>query len=150
MSTETLEGIMTEFVAQNSTRIGRALAQAMLASLGRPDLSAEPQLAPFVPDPHPLPAQQSTTSQKPVAARRSAGKTGVAGPPTVPRFPGSAKDNDQKIVAAIPDKGIQFRDLMKKTGFPEVYLRSRLNRLIREKRQIRTEGKTSKARYFKV
>ncbi len=64
--------------------------------------------------------------------------------------PGSAKANNEKILAAITKEGSSLQDIVDKTELPKKYVRSRLNRLIRDEASVRTQGKTTKTRYFRA
>lgn len=124
----------TDYFIQNKEKIGRILAQVMLDSLSGKGLPPGVGATPFAPA-----AKLPSPSSEPSRARRR-----------FPKFPGSAKEANRKIAAAIAEKGSSIHEIVEKTGFPIDYVRTRLNRMIREDKQVVCKGKTSKARYFRT
>jgi hypothetical protein len=132
---------LTELLIQNAPKMGRALAEIMLASLSGGGTTA-PLLR------HPPSGVEHRGAAAPLSPPASTQK-----PRPVRQFdkrPGSAKENNEKILAAIAQKGSSLQDIVDKTKLPKKYVRSRINRLIRDAGEVRSEGKTSKARYFRV
>jgi len=138
MPADSLEGMFTDFVVQNAARIGRALAHQMRASLtgNIPGGATSPEDV-SVDGESLAPASSSATRALPPKGRMS-------------KRPGSAKANNEKILAAITKEGSSLQDIVDKTELPKKYVRSRLNRLIRDEASVRTQGKTTKTRYFRA
>jgi hypothetical protein len=125
MAHANLDELWTDFVMENAPKLGKALANTIVANLAggtfAPGLVA------------PAPEGIEAPSSK----------------PTMPKRPGSAQANNEKILAAIETEGSSLQQIVDKTQLPKNYVRSRLNRVIRDAGTARTEGKTTKTRYFR-
>jgi hypothetical protein len=136
MPADSLEGMCTQLVIQNAPMFGRALAELMLASLTGRDVAAASVL------------QRSKVSA--VEERDSAALATLPANLRKSKRPGSAKANNEQILTAIAKEGSSLQQIVEKTQMPKKYVRSRLNRLIRDDGLVRTQGKTTKTRYFRV
>jgi hypothetical protein len=131
----------TELIAQNAPKLGRALAEMMLASLTGRKNAATPLLHSSADAEH---RAATAPTSPPVSSRRTQTASQKS------KHPGSAKQANEKILAAIAEKGSTLQEISERSKLPKKYVRSRLNRLIRDNGLVRTEGKTSKTRYFRV
>jgi hypothetical protein len=139
-----------KYVEQNKEQIGRLLAQLMLESLSGKGSPFGAGPLPFAGSAELPSLPSSSTSPSPNTPAVMSGKSS-RGRRRFPKFPGSAKDANKKIVAAIAEKGSSIHELVEKTGYPIDYVRTRLNRMIRsDAPQVVCKGKTSKARYFRT
>lgn len=166
MASENLDRVFADFVVQNAPkctdyfmdyfmknkeRIGRILAQLMLDSLSGKGFPPGVEAMSFAPAAalaspaggasvggHAPAALGPAASELPQARRR------------FPKFPGSAKETNKKVLAALSEKGSSIHDIVEKTGFPIDYVRTRLNRMMRDNKWVSSKGATTKARYFRT
>jgi hypothetical protein len=142
MPVDTLEAMCTELIAQNAPKLGRALAEMMLASLTGRDFATTTAVL------HRTSRVEHRDTAAPPSTAASTQKARSAR--QFDKRPGSAKQNNEKILAAIAEKGSTLQEIVDKAKLPKKYVRSRINRLIRDDETVRSEGKTTKTRYFRV